>query len=295
MRTRARESVLYFLLTLCVALAVAVGMHVFVYPNDFAPSGVDGLATMLQKLTGINAGLFTLAINLPLLIAAWFVLKRRYVIYTVFYTVVLSLFLFVLGRVDFYRYVATGDLILPAVFGGVAQGLTGIMLRMGSSSGGVDIMGSMIQKKVPHRNVESIISTISVCIVIISFFVYRNLQSVLLSVVEIFVCERITAGILKQSRNAVKFEVVTQSLSDIKEDILHRVRHGATVIEGKGLYTEQGKSVIFCVVNYRQIPAFLKVVSKYPDTFVYYSDVMGVRGNFDRTDARKETEKGGDR
>ena len=279
---RKNEHFFSVAVTLCTAFWVGMGMHIFIYPNDFAPSGVDGLAAMLQKVTGLNAGLFTLLINLPLLVAAWFVLKRRYVLLTVLYTVSLSLFLLLFEWVGLYQYVATADRILPALFGGVAQGLTGIMLRIGASSGGVDVMGSMIQKRIPHKDVEKIISLISVIIIMISFLVYGNLQSVLLSVIEIFVCERVTARILRSSRNAVKFEIVTEHLDAIKEDILHRVGHGATVLEGQGLYTDKQKQLILCVVNYRQIPAFLKVLSQYPDTFVYYSDVMGVRGAFDR-------------
>lgn len=279
---RKHEHFFSVAVTLCTAFLVGLGMHIFIYPNDFAPSGVDGLAAMLQKLTGVNAGLFTLAINLPLLVAAWFVLKKRYVLLTVLYTVSLSLCLLLFEWVGMYQYIATTDRILPALFGGVAQGLTGIMLRIGASSGGVDVMGSMIQKRIPHKDVERIISLISVVIIAISFLVYGNLQSVLLSVIEIFVCERVTAKILRSSRNAVKFEIVTEHSDAIKEDILHRVGHGATVLEGHGLYTEKHKQLILCVVNYRQIPAFLKVISKYPDTFVYYSDVMGVRGAFDR-------------
>ena len=279
---RLREHWLSAAITVMTAFLVGLGMHVFIYPNNFAPSGVDGLAAMLQKLTGLNAGIFTLAINLPLLLGAWFVLKKRYVLLTVLYTVSLSLFLLIFEWVGMYRYVAESDLLLPVLLGGVAQGLTGIMLRIGSSSGGGDVMGSMIQKKLPHLDVEKIIAAISVVILAISFLVYGNLQSVLLSVIEVFVCERVTARILRSSRNAVKFEIVTEHVDAIKEDILHRVGHGATVLVGKGLYTEQEKQVIFCVVNYRQIHAFLKVLSQYPDTFVYYSDVMGVRGSFDR-------------
>ena len=58
----------------------ALGFHVFVYPAKFAPGGVDGVATMLQEVTDINAGWYTLILNLPLLIAAYFVLKKRYVL-----------------------------------------------------------------------------------------------------------------------------------------------------------------------------------------------------------------------
>ena len=59
------------------SIIVALGLHIFVYNADFAPSGVDGIATILQYVTNINAGYFTFLINLPLLIIAWFILKKR--------------------------------------------------------------------------------------------------------------------------------------------------------------------------------------------------------------------------
>ena len=61
---------------LTAAVIGALGMHVFVYPSDFAPMGVDGIATMLQTLTGVNAGIYTLALNLPLFVLAWIVLNK---------------------------------------------------------------------------------------------------------------------------------------------------------------------------------------------------------------------------
>lgn len=190
--------------TVLTALLVAFGMHVFVYPAAFAPSGIDGIATMLQALTGVNAGIYTVLLNLPLLIAAWFLMRRRYVLYTLLYTAALSLFLLLLARFDFYRFVPReGSYLLSALFGGVAQGLTGIMLRIGASSGGVDIMGSMIQKKLPRFRVERIILLISVSIIAVSLPVYRDPESVLLSIVEAFVCERVTAAILQYKRPTV--------------------------------------------------------------------------------------------
>ena len=87
--------------------------------------------------------------------------------------------------------------------------------------------------------------------------------------------------ILRDSRSAVKFEVVTDNPEGIKDDIIYELNHGATVLSGEGVFSGEGKSVIICVVSYRQISEFLKIVSKYPNSFAYYSDVMGVRGNFD--------------
>jgi uncharacterized membrane-anchored protein YitT (DUF2179 family) len=76
--------------TLVAALMSAFGMHYFVTSNNFAPAGLDGVATMIAHLAGVNPAYFILALNLPLLVVAWFVLKRRYVIYTVLFTLISS-------------------------------------------------------------------------------------------------------------------------------------------------------------------------------------------------------------
>ncbi len=284
------------LIVIIVSIVVAMGLHVFVYKADFAPSGVDGAATMLQyaseKLFGvqINAGIFTFALNAPLLIAAWFILNKKYVIYTIIYTIVISVTLMLLGEFDFYQYDCTvvtetepyNSHLVAAIFGGVMQGVSGILLKIGGSAGGADVIGCMVQKKFPHKNVESIIAYVSYVVVAISFFVYGNLNAVCLSVIEIFVCEKVTAMVLKSNRSAVKFEIVTdkEHVEEIKRVIIFNLRRSATILNGKGAFADADKEVIICIINYRQIPEFLKLVKGIPNTFLYYSDITGVRGNF---------------
>ena len=278
------------------SIIVALGLHIFVYNADFAPSGVDGIATILQYVTGINAGYFTFLINLPLLIIAWFILKKRYVIYTIIYTVIISATLRVLPLLNVYQYdcsLPNHSHLISAIFAGIFQGATGIFLKIGGSSGGVDIVGCLIQKKFPHKDVEKIIAYLSYAVVAVSFFVYDNsINSVCLSIIEIFICEKVTGAILRDRRNAVKFEVITNTASakEIKQYIIFNLRHGATLLQGQGAFSEEDKAVIVCLVSYREIAEFLRIIKKFPDTFVYYSDVMGVYGNF-AFDANDETEE----
>ena len=281
---------------LVFSIIVALGLHIFVYNADFAPSGVDGIATILQYVTGINAGYFTFLINLPLLIVAWFILKKRYVIYTIIYTVIISATLRVLPLLNVYQYdcsLPNHSHLISAIFAGIFQGATGIFLKIGGSSGGVDIIGCLIQKKFPHKDVEKIIAYLSYAVVAVSFFVYDNsINSVCLSIIEIFICEKVTGAILRDRRNAVKFEVITNTASakEIKQYIIFNLRHGATLLQGQGAFSEEDKAVIVCLVSYREIAEFLRIIKKFPDTFVYYSDVMGVYGNF-AFDANDETEE----
>lgn len=268
-------------LTFVAAALSAFGLHVFVYPASFAPAGIDGVATMLQEITSFNAGYFSLIINIPLLFVAWFLLKKRYVVYTVVFTVVSSILLVVLETVGFYQYQDAGAGLIAAVFSGVMLGVrTGVMLRLGASSGGVDVIASMIQSKRVCGNVERTISLICYVIIGLSYFLYRDLNSILLSIIQMFVFEKASAVIMKDTRNAVEFKIITKNPQEMKNDIIYVLKHGATIVESKGMFTGDGSSIIVSVVNIRQIPEFLKITKKYQGSFVYYSDVTGINGNF---------------
>ena len=162
------------LITILASALSAFGLYVFVYPASFAPSGIDGIATMLQELTKISAGIYTLVFNLPFLLLAWFILKKKYVVYTVVFTVLSSVMIIVLQEVNFYQYVTTTDRIIPSIFSGVILGIrTGLMIKIGASSGGVDVIASMIQKKWAYRNIERIIYFLLVLSRYILLFFYK--------------------------------------------------------------------------------------------------------------------------
>ncbi len=280
MKSNIKKEVVNVLLTVVASVISALGLHIFVFGNSFAPSGIDGIATMLQETTRINAGIFTFVLNLPLLIAAWFILKRNYVIYTILFTVLASLWVYILGEVHFYQYVVESDKVIVAIFSGLLLGArTGIMLRIGASSGGIDIIACIVQNKF-NRDVEKVISFVCYIIIGISYFVYRDLTCILLSVVQMFVFEKTVAFILKDTRNAVKFEIITKEPEKLKDEIIYELKHGATIVQSKGMFTDEQSTIVVTIVNTRQVPEFLRILKKYPDTFVYYTDVTGVNGNF---------------
>ena len=275
------EELQNFAIIIIAALLSAFGLHIFVYSAEFAPSGVDGIATMLQKITKINAGIFSLVLNAPLIIWSYFSLSKKYALYTVVYTLISSAIIFILGETEFYQYTAENGMIISAVFSGVMLGVrTGLMFKVGASTGGVDIIASIVNKKKPHVNVERIVSILGYTIIAISFFVYKDFNCILLSIVQIFVLERAVSYVLKDNRSAIEFKIITKDADALKEDILFHLRHGASVIDCKGMYTGAENQMILSIVNRRQVGEFLKIVKKHPGTFVYYSNVSGVYGNF---------------
>ena len=234
-------------------------------------SGIDGIATMLQEVTKINAGIFTFLLNLPLLVAAWFILKRRYVVYTVLFTALSSLWVYLLGEIRFYQYIAETDKVIVAIFSGLLLGArTGIMLRIDASSGGIDVIGCIVQNKF-NIDVEKVISCVCYIIIGASYFVYKDLTCILLSIVQMFVFEKTVSFILKDSRNAVKFEIITKDPEKLKDEIICELKHGATLVQSKGMFTDEQSTIVVTIVNTRQVPEFLRFLKTRPGLFVYYA------------------------
>lgn len=279
------------LAVLLSSAAVATGLHIFVLRAGFAPSGVDGLATMLTYLSGrwlgrpLNMGVFVLLLNLPLLLLAVRTLSRRFLTYTLVYTLGLSLSLFLLDALGVYQYDCMEggrDPLIAAIFGGAAQGLTAIPLRLGGSSGGADIIGTVLAVRMPHRRVERLISYVSYFVILLSLPVYRDLSAVCLSAIAVFVCERVSEAILRPTRGALRFEIMAApaSAGRIAAFITEELGHGVTVLPATGGYSGKGRCVLVSLVGYRRLPELLAFLRGEEEVFFSFCEAAGVFGRF---------------
>ena len=60
------RKVFTYAIVLFLAFGNAMSYHIFVFPNRFAPSGLNGLCTIVQEVAGITVGYLSLIINVPL-------------------------------------------------------------------------------------------------------------------------------------------------------------------------------------------------------------------------------------
>ena len=283
-KVRDRNRIIkYSIITVIAAVASSLALHVFVYPANFVPLGLEAVVTMLYALfPKINAGYFNLLLNLPLVLYAIFKLDKKYVIFSLSFTVLSSLFLILWEAVSFPQYLED-ERVLAAIFAGIMLGLrTGLMLRIGSSTGGVDIIANIVQKRLPHINIERIITFICLLLIGVSYFVYRDFNCILLGIVQMVISEVVTSYLLKDNRHAIEVKIVTKHPEEIREDIVVNLRHSATIIQSKGMYSGEDNAVVLCVLNLYQMNDFIHVIQKYPDTFIYHSEIRGVYGNFRR-------------
>ncbi|MBE6633734.1 MAG: YitT family protein [Ruminococcaceae bacterium] len=279
--------------TMVYAVANALVCEIFVFPNNFAPSGINGIATMIQYLLGIDVGYLSLIVNIPMLVVAYFVLERRYALRTAAHSLTFSFTLILLSFFDLtpiiYQATDTGGGILAALAGGLFSGaLYSFSVRLGGSTGGTDVVAAFINHRYPEYDTVWIIFALNVSVAVASFFVYgMEYQPVILCALYVFVSSKVSDSIFKGARAAAKFEVVTTHPEELAEELMKKLRHGCTLLPAKGMYTKMEKSMLVCVVNTRQVVEFERIIRKYDNTFAYISTVNGTVGEFHKRKNKK--------
>ncbi len=272
-----------------VVLAVlsALSYVVFVFPNNFAPAGFNGIATIIQHVFHINAGYLTILMNIPLVILVFFLVDKQFAVNTFAFLMVFSGALVVFQDVldlSWLLYATDNgtSTILGPIVAGIISGFTvGKAVLINCCSGGTDLCAALVHKFKPNYDFAWVAFILNASVAVISFFVYgRNLEPVILSVIYSFFTSTITDKMIKGSREAIKFEVVTSRPEEVGKAIIERLGHSATVLHGEGAFSKAEKGIVLCVINKDEIVSFKKILLEFPDTFAYASNVNFTVGKF---------------
>lgn len=268
------------------ALAMALSYNLFIFPNNFAPSGVGGIATMVQYVFKFNAGYLNLLINIPILIVAWKLVDREFVVKTGLFTLCFSGFLMLFEHVDFSRFYyltqnGTSKILGPVAAAVVNGTFYGFALRIHGSSGGTDVVSFCIRRYHPEYNVTWISFVLNAVIAGVSYFVYGyQFEPVICCIVYCFVLSSMGNRVVSGTKTALKFEIVTEQPETLAKDLMQELHHGVTLLPAEGAYTHEQKSLVICIVNKHQIADIQKIIGRYPGTFAYITSISETLGNF---------------
>ena len=268
------------------ALAMALSYALFIFHNKFAPSGVGGIATMVQYVFKFNAGYLNLLINIPILIVAWKLVDKEFVIKTALFTLCFSGFLMLFEHIDFSKFQyytdnGTSNILAPVAAATVNGAFYGFALRVHGSTGGTDVVSFCIKHYHPEYNVTWIGFILNAIIAGVSYFVYEfRFEPVICCIIYSFVLTSVGNQVLRGSQSALKFEIITAHPEELSKDLMNELHHGVTLLPAEGAYTHEQKSLVICIVNKHQIADIQQIIGKYPGSFAYITSVSETLGNF---------------
>lgn len=280
-----------------LAVICALNYHLFVFPNKFAPAGLGGVCTMIQYVLGINVGWLNLAINVPLALIVLWKIGKSLAGRSFLFAVVFSVMLIALERIDLSPFIyetanGTSTILGPLVAGVINGWLYSVIVRMSSTTGGMDLVSALIRHSHPHLNFFWISFAINVCVAFTSYFVYGfQIEPVILCILYCFMTSTVSDRLTKAGNAAVRCEIITDHPEELSSRIIAELHHTATMMPAKGMYRDKETSVLVCVINRTQRTALAELIRQYPHTFAVFSEVNTVMGNFKRLDRAGNPEK----
>ncbi len=259
-------------LLLIGSLIYGIGIYMFVVPANIAPGGASGIALMVNFVTGLPVGTLTLVLNVPLLILAWFYLSKKFAVSTAITTAVCS---FVLDFVvPLFIPVYAGDRLLCSLYGGVLVGAgMALIFIAGSTTGGTDILGYILQKKRPHMSIGRALMIVDGIILAASIFVFGNIEAALFGLISLYVQTKVIDAIIYGGEVGSMATIVTSNPDEITEKVISELDRTATLLPAKGAYSRKDTNVLLCTVRKSQFSRLKKIVyDADPNAFVMVTD-----------------------
>ena len=289
------RAVLYTLLS---SLLVAIAAYSLITPNNFTVGGASGIAILLNVASEgrIQQSIIVLCINLPLVVLAFFFVKKRFAILTAINIGGQSLWLFIIEQAfENFRIVFPGGeaaKVFSAIAAGICIGVALVLaFKVGGSTGGADILAVIIQKKFAATSIAWMLFIINCVIIGSSVFVFNvrdefgaldfgaTLLPIALSAFESYIESRTNEAMTNGFQSAIEFRIITDKPDEMSVALMHELSRGVTAVPATGMYTKIARTMLVCVVSRRQVATLKRIMKSVdPESFAVMSKVSQVLG-----------------
>lgn len=265
-----------------IALGCAIyglSLDMISVPNKLADGGISGVALLLRHFFGINMGLSTLILNIPLIILGYRFMGKRALFYTIWGTACLSFFL------SFWRLVPIisqlnleHDLFLSAILAGVMSGFgLGLVFRYNGTSGGTDIIARIFQLKLGIPSGKTLLACDA--IVLIASLSYLDIKHMMYTLLASYVLAKVMDAVQQGAYSARGLFIISNEHEKIGDMINNKLDRGFTYLEGVGGYKKENRPVIYVVISPREVTAIKNMIEKIdPNAFVTVIEVHEALG-----------------
>lgn len=254
----------------------AFGTACLLLPNKLSTGGFSGIATVLFYLLNVRVGTIIILLNIPLFIWSFIKLGRKFLFKTIISTIIYS------KMIDFFGFINVGikDVFLASIYGGILVGVgLAIILREGASTGGTDLIANIIQKYNSQIKIGQVIIVLDFIIVGINMIVFQNLEIGLYSFIAIYLSGKMIDLVIEGINFSKMVYIISDKHHEISKMINKELQRGATLIYGKGSYTENNKIIIMCAVKRSNIIKIKSIIKNIDDkAFIIITDAVEVYG-----------------
>lgn len=255
----------------------AFGLVYLNIANHLAEGGVSGITLILRALFGIDPAYSTLLINIPLILIGGKILGKRSLAYTVLGTVSLSAFLWIWQRVPLQINLQHDLLIVSLLAGLIAGTGSGLVYRMGGTTGGSDIIARILEKNYGISMGRSLL--VLDVIILLASLTYIDLKRMMYTLIVSYVFSRVIDSILDGGYSAKGILVVSNKNEEIAPLLMTGLERGVTFLSGEGGFSGHSKKIIYMVVSSSELNEVKRIVHEIDEkAFLSIINVHEVEG-----------------
>jgi len=255
-------------------LAAAAAYRMYLIPNQVVNGGFTGVGQLLNHATGISVGLVNVALNVPLFLISLKSMGLGFGLRSLVAMVLLSV---LIDHIPLPP--ATDDMLLASVYGGAISGIGfGLVLRGNATTGGTDMLASLLHRLAPVVKVSYAIFVFDGLVIIASAFVFEA-QAAMYGLISAFLCNVLIDLVLEGPNSAHTYFIISDRSAAIADKIMHEMDRGVTGLEAMGMYSHAHKQVLLCVVNRFESMRLRRIVFEVdPRAFVIANKAKEVLG-----------------
>ncbi len=270
-----------FLLASLGAISFAFAVSFFYDPNKIAAGGITGFAVILSHLFPVvSTGTLTFIFNIPLLILSFFRFGKKFVILTVYATVLGSIMMNLFEPLAAMNAPVGNDLLIPALCGAVLDAVgIGLVYRAGGCTGGTDIIIKFLRQKFRHIRTGGMSLAINLVVILATFIAFGDIKIAVYSAIAMVLSSIILDKVLYGGEGAKLVYIISDRHEEITNELLTKLEIGVTLLHGEGAYMHKKKKVIFCAVKKQAFTRLREIVKQTdPDAFMIISSAMEIFG-----------------
>jgi uncharacterized membrane-anchored protein YitT (DUF2179 family) len=275
------EEIKRYLLIIIGVTILAMGINVFYSPYQLVTGGVSGFAIIVEYVSKSTIGfeiplwLTNLVVNIPLFIIGIRIKGRSFAGKSLFAAGFLSIALWYTS----YIPAVESDLLIASVFGGALVGLgVGLVLRASASTGGTDLLATIIKHYFKTLQISNIMLGIDSVIITIGLFVF-GVEKAMYALISVFIISKVINSVLEGINYSKAVHIISTKSAEVSNALMKELNRGVTGLNGTGMYTGGDKKILFVVCSKNQIVALQKIVTSIDDkAFITITDVREVVG-----------------
>ena len=273
-KKKTRRFVIRTIMVVLGAIIMAVGLELFLVPNQIMDGGIVGVSIITSHLLKLPLGIFIFVLNLPFLFFGYKQIGKTFAMSTGLGITVLSITTILLHNLAPF----TKDTLLATVFGGIILGVgVGIVIRYGGSLDGTEILAILFNKNLPF-SVGEVIMFFNLIIFAVAGFVF-SWEQAMYSIIAYLIAYKTIDVVILGMEESKSVYIISDAIDEIGQTIMDRLGRGVTFLHGEGAYTGNDKKVIFTVITRLEESKLKSIVTEIDDNaFLAIGNIAEVSG-----------------